>query len=78
MSNKIEMPCNCSNKYCFDKVPEESIVRRDGEPKYVHLKTRRPLNITQTISWEEWIVLCDNCRTDDNGWRWVPYVPDKK
>lgn len=71
------MPCNCSNEYCFDKVPEESIIRLNGEPAYVHLRT---LNgpVTRAWPWDEWLVLSDNCRIDNNGWRWEPYVPSER
>lgn len=66
------MPCNCSNEYCFDKVPEVSIVRRNGEPEYVHLVNVKMPKMKQTLSWTEWIVLCDNCRIDKVGWKWMP------
>jgi hypothetical protein len=70
------MPCNCSNEYCYDKVPEESIIRRNGEPAYIHLKVGTVA--TKAWRWEDWLVLCDNCRVDDNGWLWEPYVPSER
>jgi hypothetical protein len=72
------MPCNCTNQYCFDKVPEESIVRSNGEPAYVYLKNVKYNRMTQIMSWDEWVILCDNCRTDNVGCAWEPFVPRKK
>jgi hypothetical protein len=72
------MPCNCTNQYCFDKVPEESIVRSNGEPAYVHVKNVKYNRMTQIMSWDEWVILCDNCRTDNFGCTWEPFVPRKK
>ena len=66
------MPCNCSNENCYDKVPEESIVRRDGEPAYVHLMRTKNNKMKQTLSWREWMELCDACRIDKVGWAWMP------
>lgn len=72
-----EMPCNCSNTYCFDKVPEESIVKIGNEPVAITIVDQYGMN-KKTITWDEWIALADNLRYDKYGKEWIPYVGKNK
>jgi len=79
------MQCNCSNDYCWSKIPAGAVSSYDSDnlPAYINVIKKHntmfvPKRITKLIPYSEWIEICENMGCDKDGIRWVPFVPTKK
>jgi hypothetical protein len=78
----MERWCNCSNEDCFDKVPAEAMIPVLGERNKFRVRvvqvTPKKVNPVRILDWDDWVILCDNCRVCEDGYKWKPYVPANK
>ena len=81
------MDCNCSDSYCWSKIPADAVVLRDstGEIHTIRIQEKNwpaasatSSRKTRVITIDEWIRLCDNMRCSADGTAWVPYALNNK
>jgi len=75
------MNCNCSNEYCWSKVPVEALIITDDCGKFrvrVVQDTSNLVKHIKILEWDEWQGLCDDMRCTPDGRRWKPYVTQSK
>jgi NMD protein affecting ribosome stability and mRNA decay len=80
------MDCNCSQEYCWSKIPQSAVVSRDefNMPYKIRIQEKNwtvgPVLSSKksvVITFHTWCKLCDDCM-EMNGTTWEAYVPDKK